>query len=134
MKTIHRLRLFCFFTCTAALAFFSSGCATPEMHSFNDDFNQHFTTAPKYHIKDMDANRFKVIVEQGKSSRGAERIIESKRACSSVAETEARRRNWASWDLNYVTERDQGWMHIVKAEVTRKDAVEFQGNPQPSKP
>jgi arginine/lysine/ornithine decarboxylase len=134
MKPIHLPRLFYTVTFTAALAIFSSGCATPEMHSFNDDFNQHFTTAPKYHIKDMDDTRFKVIVEQGKSSRGAERVIESKRACSTVAETEARRRNWPSWDVNYIFERDQGWMHIVKAEVTRKDAVEFQGNPQPSKP
>lgn len=128
MKTIHRFRLFCFFTCTAALALFSSGCATPEMRSFNDDFNQHFTIAPKYFVKDSNDTRFYVTVEQGKNSRGAERILDIKRACSNVAEHEARRRNWASWDVNYVTERDQGWMHIVKAEVTRKDAVEFQGN------
>jgi len=43
---------------------------------------------------------------------------------SIVAETEAKRRGWESWDLGYIQERNQGWMHIVIADVSRKNAIE----------
>jgi len=47
-----------------------------------------------------------------------------KEVASDVAKTEAKRRGWQNWDLGYIQERDQGWMHVVIAEVTRKNAAE----------
>ncbi len=55
---------------------------------------------------------------------GSERIIFVKQVASTVAATEAKRRGWQNWDLNYIQDRDQGWMRIVIVEVTRKNAVE----------
>jgi hypothetical protein len=56
--------------------------------------------------------------------KGTDRVIYVKQAASAVAESEAKRRGWKNWDLNYIQERDAGWMHIVIADVTRKNAVE----------
>jgi hypothetical protein len=130
MKTILHLSLFRFFIVTAALAFLNAGCATPPEHSFNDDYNQSLACAPMYFIEDGGQSKFFVTVNQGKSKSGAERIFDCKRAASAVAETECKRRGWTNWNLDYVMERDQGWMHIVKAEVTPRKALEFKnGNP-----
>ena len=41
------------------------------------------------------------------------------------AASEAKRRGWQNWDLGYIQERDQGWMHVVIADVARKNAVEM---------
>lgn len=107
-----------------ALALFAAGCATHDEHSYNQDFNQSLPTAPKYFIENIDDTHFKVTVHQGSPADGPERVIYVKQAASAVAENEARHRGWPSWDLNYVQERDQGWMHVVIAEVTRKNAIE----------
>jgi hypothetical protein len=56
---------------------------------------------------------------------GTQRIIYVKDAASAIAQSEARRRGWQNWTLDYIQERDQGWMHIIIANVTRKNAVEI---------
>jgi hypothetical protein len=53
-----------------------------------------------------------------------ERVVYVKEVASTVAATEAKRRGWQNWNLDYIQERDQGWMHIVIADVTRKNAIE----------
>jgi hypothetical protein len=108
----------------ATLVVLATGCATHETHSYNQDYNQNLPTAPKYYIKDIDDSRFKVTVHQGSPLPGTQRDTAEKQVAAAVAETEAKRRGWKNWDINYIQERDQGWMHVVIAEVTRKNAVE----------
>ena len=107
----------------ATLAVLAAGCATHE-RSYNQDFNQNLPTSPKYVIENIDDTHFKVTVHQGSPLDGPQRVIYVKQVASTVAESEAKRRGWSNWDLNYIQERDQGWMHIVIADVTRKNAVE----------
>jgi hypothetical protein len=125
MKTKSFSRLSGFLLLNAALLFWG-GCATPHMRSFNDNFNQNLPTAPKYSIEDLGETHFTVTVQQGVSLASQERIIYVKRAASTVVEQEARRRGWRNWQLDYVVDRDQGWMRLVKADVIRKNPVEFQ--------
>ena len=124
MKTKRVCRTLQFLLLNATLAVLAAGCATHDERSYNQDFNQNLPTAPKYFIENIDDNHFKVTVHQGTPSEGPQRIIYVKEVASTVAETEAKRRDWKNWDLNYIQERDQGWMRIVIAEVTRKNAVE----------
>jgi hypothetical protein len=107
-----------------ALAVLAGGCATHDERSYNQDFNQNLPTSPKYFIENVDDTHFKVTVHQGSPLDGPQRVIYVKEVASTVAESEAKRRGWQNWDLNYIQERDQGWMHIVIADVTRKNAVE----------
>ncbi len=108
----------------ATLVALATGCATRDERSYNQDYNQNMPTSPKYSIENVDDTRFKVIVHQGSPMEGSQRIIFVKQVASTVAATEAKRRDWPSWDVNYIQDRDQGWMHIVIAEVTRKNAVD----------
>jgi hypothetical protein len=114
-----RLRLL-----SATLVVLAAGCATPNEKSYNQDFNQNLPTSPKYTIENVDDTHFHVIVHQGSPLPGTQRVIYVKEVASTVAGTEAKRRGWQNWDLGYIQERDQGWMHIVIADVTRKNAVE----------
>jgi hypothetical protein len=107
----------------ATLVLLATGCATSD-RSFNQDFNQNLPTSPNYAIENVNDTDFHVIVRQGTALKGTDRVIYVKQAASAVAESEAKRRGWQNWDLNYIQERDQGWMHIVIADVTRKNAVE----------
>ena len=100
-------------------------CATHNMKSYNQDFNQNLPTSPNYTIENVDDTHFHVVVHQGSPLPGTQRIIFVKEVASTVAATEAKRRGWQNWDLGYIQERDQGWMHIVIADVTRKNAVEM---------
>jgi type IV pilus biogenesis protein CpaD/CtpE len=109
---------------SAAILALAAGCATHDEHSYNQDYNQNLPTSPKYTIENVDDNQFKVIVHQGSPYEGSQRVIYVKQVASTVAESEAKRRGWQNWDLNYIQERDQGWMHIVIADVTRKNAIE----------
>lgn len=109
---------------SAAILACAAGCATHEEHSYNQDYNQDLPTSPKYYVEDVNNHEFKVIVHQGSPMDGSQRIIFVKQVASTVAGTEAKRRGWENWDLNYIQERDQGWMHMVVADVTRKNAVE----------
>jgi hypothetical protein len=103
-----------------------AGCATHGEKSYNKEFNRDLPTSPKYTVENVNDNHFKVIVHQGSPLAGTERIIHVKEVASAVARDEAKHRGWKNWDLNYIQERDQGWMHIVIADVTRKNAVETQ--------
>jgi hypothetical protein len=103
----------------------AAGCATHNEKSYNQDFNQNLPTSPNYTIENVDDTHFHVIVHQGSPLPGTERITFVKEVASTVAATEAKRRGWQNWDLGYIQERDQGWMHIVIADVTRKNAVEM---------
>ena len=108
----------------ATLALLATGCATSNEGSYNKDFNQNLPTSPNYAIENINDTDFHVIVHQGTALKGTDRVIYVKQVASAVAENEAKNRGWQNWDLNYIQERDQGWMHIVIADVTRKNAVE----------
>jgi len=118
----------------ATLLVLATGCATQNERSYNQDFNQNLRTSPKYAIANVDDTHFQITVHQGSPSEGAERVIDLKTAASAVAETEARRRGWQNWNLDYIQQRDQGWMHIVIADVTRKNAVEMTPGPTSNNP
>ena len=118
----------------AALVVLGAGCAAPNERSYNQDFNQNLPTSPKYTIENIDDTHFQVTVHQGSPSPGTQRIIYVKEVASTVAATEAKRRGWQNWDLDYSQERDQGWMHIVMADVTRKNAVEMTPGPTQNNP
>jgi hypothetical protein len=109
----------------ATLVVLAAGCATQNERSYNQDFNQNLPTSPKYTIENVDDTHFHVIVHQGSPLPGTERITFVKTVASTVAATEAQRRGWQNWDLGYIQERDQGWMHVVIADVTRKNAAEM---------
>ncbi len=103
----------------AALALLVSGCATPESHAFNQDFGENLPAKPMYYIKDENEKHFIIQVHQGTPSAGAERVLNLKEAATAVAKAECQRLGWEKWQLNYISERDQGWMHVVVAEVVR---------------
>lgn len=95
------------------------------MRSFNQDYSQNFACAPNYAIEDVSATRFKLVVQQGAPMMGPQRVVYMKQAAAAVASTEAKSLGWQNWDLNYIQETDRGWMHILVAEVTRKNPVEL---------
>jgi hypothetical protein len=108
----------------ATLLILTAGCATHNERSYNRDFHQNLPTSPRYTIGNVDDTHFQVTVHQGSALPGTQRIIFVKEVASTVAATEARRRGWKNWDLNYIRDGDQGWMHIVVADVTRKNSVD----------
>jgi hypothetical protein len=125
MKTNRIRRTLRLLLLNAILVVLAAGCATQNERSYNQDFNQNLPTSPKYTIENVDDTHFHVIVHQGSPLPGTERITFVKEVASTVAATEAKRRGWQNWDLGYIQERDQGWMHVVIADVTRKNAVEM---------
>jgi len=129
MKTNRIRRTLQLLLLNATLVVLAAGCATQNERSYNQDFNQNLPTSPKYTIENVDDTHFHVIVHQGSPLPGTERIIFVKEVASTVAATEARRRGWKNWDLNYIQDRDQGWMHIVIAEVTCKNSDEMTSGP-----
>ncbi|HEV2693812.1 MAG TPA: hypothetical protein VG347_13045 [Verrucomicrobiae bacterium] len=104
----------------AALALFMTGCASPDEHSYNKDFGESLPAQPIYSIQNEDADHFILKVHQGVPLNGAGRTINVKEAASGVAKAEAERLGWKKWELNYIQEKDQGWMHVVVAKVDRK--------------
>jgi len=124
MKTNRIRRTLRLLLLNATLVVLAAGCATQNERSYNQDFNQNLPTSPKYTIENVDDTHFHVIVHQGSPLPGTQRVIFVKEVASAVAGNEAKHRGWKNWDLGYIQERDQGWMHIVIADVTRKNAVE----------
>jgi hypothetical protein len=124
MKTNRLRRTLQLLLLNVTLVVLAAGCATHGERSYNQDFNQNLPTSPRYTIENVDDTHFQVIVHQGSPLPGTERIIYVKKVASTVAATEAGRRGWQNWDLEYIQERDQGWMHIVIADVARKNAIE----------
>ena len=125
MKTNQLRRTLRLLLFNATLAVLAAGCATHNERSYNQDFNQNLPTSPKYTIENVDDTHFQVTVHQGSPLPGTQRIIYAKEAAAAVAQSEAKRRGWQNWNLDYIQERDQGWMHVVIADVTRKNAVEM---------
>jgi hypothetical protein len=105
---------------SAGLAILLAGCASPDEQSFNEQFRDNLPTNPQYYIKDEGDRHFTIVVQQGSPSTLPNRVIDQKKAATTVAETETRRLGWDKWHLDYISERDQGWMHIVVARVTRE--------------
>ena len=119
VRRTARLLLF-----NAAFLVLAAGCATHNERSFNQDYNQDLPTSPNYIIENIDDTHFQVTVHQGSPLPGTQRVIYVKQVASTVAATEAKRRGWQNWNLGYIQDRDQWWMHVVIADVTRKNAVE----------
>ncbi len=115
------LRLLLF---NVTLVVLAAGCATHNERSYNQDYNQNLPTSPNYAIENVDDTHFRVTVHQGSPAPGTQRVIYVKEVATTVAATEAKRRGWENWNLDYIQERDKGWMHVVIADVTRKNAVE----------
>jgi hypothetical protein len=135
MKTKTFSRMFPVVLLNAACLLLASGCASDKnVRSYNADYGQHLDCAPNYSIEDVNDTHFNVHVSQGSPSTGPGRIIYMKQATKEVAATEAKRRGWQSWDVNYIEDRDQGWMHILTAEVSRKNPVEPAQSPPANNP
>jgi hypothetical protein len=107
----------------ASMILSATGCASPRGHSYNEDFSQSLPTDPKYFIENIDDDHFKLTIHQGSPVQGPQRIIDMKNAAPNIAEAEARRRGWDNWQLDYIQESNQGWMHILIAEITRKPGL-----------
>ncbi|MDR3457043.1 MAG: hypothetical protein P4N60_06325 [Verrucomicrobiae bacterium] len=125
MKNLPRLRsTFALLALSAALAFLAGGCATPDEHSYNQDFGENLPAQPMYSIQNEDDKHFILKVHQGVPVTGSGRIFNVKEAASAVAKAECQRLGWKKWELNYIQEKDQGWMHVVVAKVDRKPYIE----------
>ena len=107
----------------AALLVLAGSCSTPEEQSFNQNFDQDYPAAPKYVIEDQGDNHFKIRMHQGSPMTGPSRVTYMKDAMNIVAQDACHRRGWANWTVDYIQERDDGWMHVLVAEVTEKPAV-----------
>ena len=110
---------------SAVLLLAGAGCATHNERSYNQDFGQTLPAAPQYAIENMDDNHFKLILHQGSPDAGPGRVTDMKSAAPVIADAEAKHRGWTGWQLDYIQERDQGWMHILIAKVTRKNPAEL---------
>jgi hypothetical protein len=115
----------------AGLAILLCGCATKEGYSFNREFSENVPTDPRYYIKGEGPEHFTIVVHQGSPSTEAGRATDLKQAATAVAEAETQRLGWLKWHLDYIQERDQGWMHIVVAKVTREDDAPAVYSPVP---
>jgi len=113
-------KVFQFFLLNIILVILAAGCAS-DKKSFNKDYNEHFPLEPKYTIDDINDNHYKITVYQGSPSPDApaRRVLYMKEAASTIAVAEGKRRGWERWDLNYLNEHDQGWMHIIVVDVAR---------------
>jgi hypothetical protein len=107
-----------------AAAILVTGCATPDEHSYNKDFGESLPAQPVYSIQDEHADYFILKVHQGVPLNGAGRTLNVKEAASAVAKAECQRLGWKKWQMNYIQEKDQGWMHVVVAKVDREPYVE----------
>jgi hypothetical protein len=109
---------------SVVLVMAGAGCATHDERSYNEDFGQSLPAAPKYAIENIDDDRFKLVLHQGTPDAGPGRVSDMKSAAPIIAQAEARRRGWVNWQLDYIQERDQGWMHVLIAIITRKNPIE----------
>jgi len=113
-------RMFWSYLLTSTVMFLAAGCATPT-RSFNQDYNENLPPAPNYAIENEDATHFKIRVLQGTPmpEQHAVSVEYMKEAATTIANSEGKRRGWQEWQLNYIQERDQGWMHVLVAVVIR---------------
>jgi hypothetical protein len=109
---------------SVAFLLLAAGCAT-NMRSYNQDYDQNLPVAPKYTVANVDDTHFKIIVHQGAPLSESDRIVYLKEATAAIAQNEATHRGWKSWRVDYIQQRDQGWMHILIAVVTRQNPAEM---------
>jgi hypothetical protein len=102
-----------------AAAMVIGGCASPKETSFNPEFGEDLATQPKYYIHDENDQHFLITVHQGVVSTRPERLLDVKTAATAVAKKECQRLGWDKWRMDYIQEKDQGWMHVVIVNVTR---------------
>jgi hypothetical protein len=105
---------------SAILMLLVPGCAAPT-RSFNQDYGENFPPQPNYAIDKMDDTHFKIRLFQGTPSPEDLPVTVNymKRAVKIIADAEAKRRGWQDWEVNYIQERNQGWMHVLVAVVIR---------------
>jgi hypothetical protein len=117
---MNKNRLAGFIFLCAILLLLVSGCATPT-RSFNQDYNEKLPPQPNYAIDQMDETHFKVRIFQGTPLQEELPVTVNymKKAVEIIAESEAKRRGWQQWEVNYIQERNQGWMHVLVAVVIR---------------
>ena len=113
-------RLLWFALLSVTLMLLVPGCATPT-NSFNHDYNENFPPQPNYAIDKMDDTHFKIRLFQGVTTPEQRPVTVNymKKAVWIIANDEAKRRGWQQWEVNYIDERDQGWMHVLIAVVIR---------------
>lgn len=104
---------------TLAALLIGAGCASEQTVSFNKEFNENFPGSPNYAIENLNDRHFKIRAFQGEPLEGPKRVLYMKEAIQTVADAEGKRRGWERWDVNYISESDQGWMHVIAAEVVR---------------
>ena len=82
---------------------------------------ENFPPQPNYAIDKMDDTHFKIRLFQGTPSPEDLPVTVNymKRAVKIIADAEAKRRGWQDWEVNYIQERNQGWMHVLVAVVIR---------------
>ena len=117
---MNKNRLLWLVLLSAVLMFLVPGCATPT-RSFNQDYNENFPPQPNYAIDPMDDTHFKIRLFQGTPSPEQLPVTVEymKKAVKIIADSEGRRRGWQEWEVNYIQERNQGWMHVLVAVVIR---------------
>ena len=136
MKNLSARATLSLLAINAAIAILFTGCATPDEHAFNKDFGESLPAERVYSIQHEDDNHFILKVHQGVPLNGAARTLNVKEAASTVAKAECERLGWKKWQLDYIQEKDQGWMHVVVAKVVRQPYIEpsFPApNPNPDK-
>jgi hypothetical protein len=103
-----------------AVMLLAAGCTTPTK-SFNQDYSENFPPQPNYAIDNMDNGHFKIRLYQGTPmpEQRAVCVMYMKKAVWTIANAEAKRRGWEQWEVNYIQERDQGWMHVLVSVVVR---------------
>jgi hypothetical protein len=116
----------------AVLVVVAFGCKSPDEQSFNQVFNQNMPVEPKYSIEDLGQDHFKIRIRQSSPMKGPSRVTYLKQATTIVAESESHRRGWDNWKTDYIQETDDGWMHVLVAEVSRENGVRM--NPPANPP
>jgi hypothetical protein len=105
---------------SVTLMILAAGCATPTK-SFNQDYNENFPPQPKYAIDNVDDTHFKIRLYQGTPmpEQRADCVMYMKKAIWTIANDKGKRRGWQQWEVNYIQERDNGWMHVLVCVVIR---------------
>jgi len=96
------------------------GCATATK-SFNQDYNENIPPQPNYAIDNVNDTHFKIRLYQGTPmpEQHAVCVEYMKKAIWTIANDEGKRRGWQQWEVNYIQERDDGWMHVLVCVVIR---------------
>jgi hypothetical protein len=105
---------------SVVLVILAAGCSTPTK-SFNRDYNENIPPQPNYAIDNVNDTHFKIRLYQGTPmpEQRAVCVMYMKKAVWTIANDEGKRRGWQQWEVNYIQERDDGWMHVLVCVVVR---------------